>query len=467
MQRQPSVVGPAHALAHAFSHDLGKHLLPAVESATPAQFVEADGAYMEWLKNWIAPERPPYELRPYVAGAHSIGWSVERFCDDETARNVLNSISHYLLYCHSVALPDLTETFLEGLAGRSGTSTDWLRPGFSRYVSTLLHMRPLLDEGIVVLIPTPELFSEESFNPHTEAISESFRYQWDPYRLNWGARIAVEYDMGQLYRRVRELSRFDESVTALIRRADWTDGPGGLLTSEEDRKFFEIDTFQLEQTSRARAVVDSAWWAFDALEKRWFHSDRVDVFLRYHMDEDLVDYLLDPDRWLRFSQRRSSPQTALDYDQKLLRRLVNVSVPGLGAINSADLISVRRNADVFNRWREALAKGLRQLDELKTESPNDTQLRAIQGELARAGIAISAGDDGNVMSRLVKGAQRSLSLGTFAHAAFAAVTGKWKEAAIGATLTVASGSVAAIFRPDRQRAALARLYGVFSPAESE
>ena len=147
-----------------FSCDPDQALYQAVQRSsteTLRKFREAYRAFAEEERIEV-PDLKKGELRPYIASPHwngitppwmhgGIPFYAEDFDNPDNVWAVVDAIKHRLLYCHSVSLDDplaniaITNPFLEG--------DDIYRARLANLASFLVHMRPLIERGIISFVP--------------------------------------------------------------------------------------------------------------------------------------------------------------------------------------------------------------------------------------------------------------------------------------------------------------------------
>jgi hypothetical protein len=320
----------------------------AIEDAEPERLeafldkyktdVQASGA--------LVPELKSNELRPYLPSSGFGAWENggvqlgpdminERVPVFETA----NEIKHRLLYCHSIALDDQFPLLASRTAAdtRSGQKTA-NEGALQDYVGLLLHLAPLLREGIVCLIP-PSVYDAEPL-------------KWQEH--GWSIHRSL-YDNKAISGKLKKCDIEPLlSVAPAPVQKDWRE----MLAYGGGTEDFLRDTLFVSACLRTGSSLAS----FERL------SGKVSVHLPFEYDMELFQAT---------AQHLSSEHTgkARTDASHVLNRLVDLRLPGLDQLGMEEIVAVRSSSDAFENMRSQLASALVQADNLPPSVKQDDSAR--------------------------------------------------------------------------------------------
>jgi hypothetical protein len=274
------------------------------------------------------------ELRPYVASPKGAGvispWmrgskslDAKDFESEESVWAAIDAIKHRLLYCHSVALDN---PFM-GLLYDLDCPMEVYRTQLASFMSFLVHIRPLLEQGIVCFMPPDNPFMKlpDTDHPRTSPLAPLLADF-----LEEQAREGFLFPVEEIYRRA--------PVDVQER---WTKG-----------RWDKAEDFQL----RLR-------WAFKDRINRAFaplHATRKTLtpYLPFRCDLDIIATFQN-----RVQARAAEIQPALRafpaWDNWLLAQLMDVDLPRIEALTPGEIVAIRSD-ETFENWRISIRTALQQ-----------------------------------------------------------------------------------------------------------
>jgi hypothetical protein len=329
------------ALAH-FGPAAAPELYDAIRDASAPALDDFLTSYRVFAAN--PDHRPPRlsseELRPYLPHAQSPTWTgggleldYDTLKHDDAEWRLADAVKHRLLYCHSIALDDPLEHLLTLATGEMRTCQGSEgRQALLRYVSFLLHMAPVVREGVVCLV--------------------GGAFSGADWMARHGRRVefAAALSQGGGYDAREFMEAAPPEVRALWKRKQSTPGYINLGT----------EAALSVATERIAIGLDSVLEA----------PDRLSLYLPFRADVQLLV------RDTQLSKALKAAQFS-DRDSWLLEQLIDIEMPGISALEPSELVRVRSGSE-FAEWRTTLTNALQTANAL----PSTLYLRDLEVQRA-------------------------------------------------------------------------------------